>query len=104
MSTYIKKKPTYRRKRQREPLVDGDVESSEAVTHTRIAIPQSDGTVSFDHVLESLHSSTPSERAEPMQFEVPPIIDDWNHEHTNNRSPSPTLPPRKCRVSDDFNI
>jgi hypothetical protein len=34
MSSHIKRKPMFRRKTARQPMVDGDVELAEAVTHT----------------------------------------------------------------------
>ena len=102
MSTYIKKKQTYRRRRAREPMVDGDVESAEAVTHTRIAEHQDDGSVIIKHVLESLDSSTPESRDEPRHFEVTHDRENYNNEEMHNMYPPQTPRLRKCRVSVIF--
>jgi len=97
MSTYIKRKQTYRRKRAREPLVDGDVESAEAVTNTRIAVPQDDGTVIYKHVLESLE--TPRSTGEPKPRDNPLFVDDPNYDQIHNMSPPPPSQTRTRRVS-----
>jgi hypothetical protein len=100
MSTFLKKKPTYRRKRAREPMVDGDVDSAEAVTHTRVAETQNDGTTIIKHIVESLDnpsssSAGHSEMAGQSQMDAPTSHDnqmpDW--------SPPNTPRPRKSRVS-----
>jgi len=98
MSTYIKKKPTYRRKRAREPMVDGDVNSAEAVTHTRIAVPQDDGSMLITEVLESLDSTPPVTITEQRQ---PNAQQDDVHEYEQmNISPPQSPQPKKSRVCD----
>lgn len=83
-------------------MVDGDVDSSEAVTHTRIAVPQTDGSVVFKHILESLDSTSSSSLLGPMQVDVPHAsADDFND--LNQHTPPPETPqPRKCRTQRDY--
>jgi hypothetical protein len=102
MSTYLRVKKSVKRKRGREPLVDGELDSSEAVTHTRMAVTQDDGTVVMKHVLESL--DTPPQRltAEPNQVEIPPSVDNANYEQIQDMSPPPIERSRKSRVSIFF--
>ena len=47
----------------REPMVDGDVNAAEAVTHTRYAETQDDGTTIIKHIVESLDSNPSSSLA-----------------------------------------
>ena len=51
-------------------MVEGEVESAQAVTHTRIAVTQDDGTVVIKQVLESLDNTPQQVTAEPKQPEV----------------------------------
>ena len=102
MSTYIKKKTTYRRNRAREPIVDGDLNSAEAVTHTRVAVAQDDGTMIITEVLESLDSKpqvpqvSMAEQRDPI---VPRNGEDLHYEQMNISPPS-SPQPRKSRVCD----
>src|SRR6266446_228541 len=100
MSTYVKKKKSYRRQRPRVPMVEGDVDSSEAVTHTRIAIPQDDGSFIFKNVLESLDSTSSTSKSVPMQVDVPPQVNDFND--INHDTSPPTPPPRRSRTQRDY--
>jgi CxC2 like cysteine cluster associated with KDZ transposases len=101
MSSYIKKKKSYRRQRPRLPMVDGDVDSSEAVTHTRIAVPQADGTFLFKNVLESLDSTSSSSFSAAMDVDVPPpLADNYNDIPNHSRAQSPQ--PRKGRTQKDY--
>jgi hypothetical protein len=98
MSTFIKKKATYRHKRAREPMVDGDLDSAEAVTHTRVAETQNDGTTIFKHVTESLDTTASSSLAGQNTMEGMPRNDDFN-DQMPDVSPPQTPRPRKSRVS-----
>ena len=80
-------------------MVDGDVDSAEAVTHTRIAVPQSDGTVEIQQVLKALDTSSLRIGPEPLQLEGPPATDDFNYDQMENMSPPQLPPPKKNRVS-----
>jgi hypothetical protein len=95
MATYIKPRKVYRRMRPRQTMVDGDVDSAEAVTHTRFAETQDDGSIIIRQVLESLDSPIPTSTAAPMQWEV---MQDFNNEEIPNMTPPQTPPPRKHRV------
>ena len=48
-------------------MVEGEVQSARAVTHTRIAVTQDDGTVVIKQVLESLDDTPQKVTAEPKQ-------------------------------------
>jgi hypothetical protein len=80
---------------------DGDVESSGAVTHTRIAEPQDDGTTIIKTILESLDSSPPISRQQ-MDIELQPVNNDFHDEQMQNMTPPQSPRPRKCRVSITF--
>ena len=73
MSTYIKVKPSNKCKR-RALMVEGGVQSAQAVTHTRIVVTQDDGTVVIKQVLESLDDTPQKVTAEPKQ----PIVYYWS--------------------------
>jgi hypothetical protein len=81
-------------------MVDGDVELAEAVTHTRIAVPQPDGSVIIDRVLESLESTPPLQSTSRCEDNVPlgvPLgVEENNFEMNISRSPSPL--PKKSKV------
>lgn len=102
MSTILKKKQSYRRRRAREPMVDGDVDSAEAVTHTRIAESQDDGTTIIKHVLESLDSIQTHSTAGQMRMDSAPPLDNFNNEQLQEMDMSrpPTPQPKKSRVSN----
>jgi hypothetical protein len=79
--------------------VDGDVNSAEAVTHTRVAETQIDGTTIIKHVLESLDSSPPITSAESLQTGSTQAMDDQHdYEQMANDSRPHTPRPRRCRV------
>lgn len=80
-------------------MVDGDVESSKAVTHTRIAVTQNDGSVVIKHVLESLDTPPQISMAPSKQLDVLPNNDDTIFNDMPNMSPPPSAPPRTYRVS-----
>jgi hypothetical protein len=90
-------------------MVDGDVELAEAVTHTRIAVPQHDGSIIIDHILESLDQSTSK-----IDQEVPLAERDGNYEvpfgeHNNNYeemnvSVPPSPVPKRSKVIVSFFI
>lgn len=80
-------------------MIDGDVDSAQAVTHTKIAVTQNDGTVVIKQVLESLDTAPQRSTGEPSELELPPVIDDPFLNHMNNMSPPPTGPPKTYRVN-----
>lgn len=81
-------------------MVDGDVDSAEAVTHTRVAETQIDGTTIIKHVLESLDSSPSIPRAESLQTTTTHAMDEQHdYEQMANDSRPHTPRPSKCRVS-----
>jgi hypothetical protein len=101
MSKYIEKKPkTYRRMKPRTPLVVGDVESADVVTHRRIAVTQPDGTQVISHVLESLDPSPALPTVKPIQIQASSSTTQLNYDdiHVPNMSPPPTPQPRRSRV------
>jgi hypothetical protein len=78
-------------------MVDGDVQSAEAVTHTRIAVPQEDGSVKFEHVLESLDSSrTPLIRQLPLQDQA--ARDALDNDYIDHILPPDSPRPSRSRV------
>lgn len=79
-------------------MIDGDVDSAQAVTHTRIAVTQNDGTVVIKKVLESLDAAPQRSAVEPSELELPRVMDDPFFDHMN-MSPPPTGPPKTYRVS-----
>lgn len=84
--------------------MDGDIESGEAVTQTRIAITHEDGSVAFKHVLESLDSHPRSTLGTlgTIQSDVRPVREDVDIGHIDNGSPPPTSQPRNSRVRKFF--
>ena len=80
-------------------MADGDVDSAEAVTHTRIAELQEDGTTIIKHVLESLDSPPSSSTTGRMQKPPNPPNNDFNNDQMQDMSPPPTPSPKKSRVS-----
>jgi hypothetical protein len=80
-------------------MVEGDLDSAEAVTHRRYAETQEDGSVMIKQVLERLDITPPLPRSEPMKPQGPDVTDDFNNDHMGNRSPRETTPPRRSRVS-----
>lgn len=85
-------------------MIDGDLDSSEAVTLSRFAVPQDDGTTIINHVLESLDPSAAHLSTASVQLEISQPNDDYNYDH--NMSPPPSPRPKKCRVRiiPDFEI
>ena len=105
MSTFIKKKPTIWRKRARQPMVDGDVDSAEAVTHTRVAETQNDGTTIIKHSVESLDSPISSMAGQSqMAGQSFTSYNNFNNDQLPEMSPPNTPRTRKSRVSIDLNI
>ena len=85
-------------------MVDGDVELSEAVTHTRIAKPQPDGSVIIDYILESMDQTTSQINNEvPLgvhgnNYEAPNSVHDNNYDEMNVSVPSSPVP-KKSKVT-----
>ena len=82
-------------------MVDGDVDSAEAVTHTRIAEPQNDGSIVIKHVLESLDSPPLCSSAGQMTIDPRPPLVDYNNDQMQDMSPPQTPRTKKSRVSDN---
>jgi len=87
-------------------MVDGDIETGEAITHTRIAVPQEDGSMAIEQVLETLHSSqncgTSTIHSDPPPVNTYNIDNEYNeyNEHNDHMSrPNSPQPKRKNRVS-----
>lgn len=80
-------------------MVDGDVDSAEAVTHTRISVSQNDGKVLIKQVLEKLDSPPQNPRTDIRRLDDHPGMDNPIVEHMQNMSPPPPGPARKKRVS-----
>lgn len=80
-------------------MVDGDVDSAEAVTHTRIAETQNDGSTIIKHIVESLDSTPLASSAGPCQMETSTSYDDFNNEQFHDMSPPRTPRPRKSKVN-----
>ena len=73
-------------------MVDGDLDSAEAVTHRRYAEIQSDGTTIIKQVLESLDPTPPRVTLLPLN--------NFNNDQMQNMNISAPLTPRpkKSRV------
>jgi hypothetical protein len=84
MSTHIQPKKSQKRKRGKQPMVDGEPDSAQVVTHKQITVISDDGTMVKKKVLESLDTPAPSAAAEPKAPEIPPT----DHE-MDNMSPQP---------------
>lgn len=93
------KRQTYRRMRPKKPMVDGDVDSAKATTHTRFAETQEDGSIIIKKVLESLDPSPSVQKKADTQFNYTHVTDNENVE-MHNISPPFTPQPRKCRVNN----
>lgn len=84
--------------RPRQPLVDGDIDSAEAVTHTRIAVPQEDGSIAVKVVLESLGSPPPTKATFPIQSGNTSVYNDYNDDPMDDMNPLPSPQQKKSRV------
>ena len=82
----------------REPMVDGDVNAAEAVTHTQFAETQDDGTTIIKHIVESLDSNPSSSSAGQRQTQQ----DNLYNEPIHDISPPHTPRQRKSRVNIDI--
>jgi hypothetical protein len=89
MSTYIKKKQSYKRRQGRAPIIAGDIDSARAVTNTKIAVTQRDGSVVIKQILESLDAPYQRITDKPNEREEQPILDDYNFDQMDNMSPPP---------------
>ena len=76
--SYIKPRKSQKRKRGREPMVEGDLTSAKAVTHTKVTVMNDDGTTSVEHVLESLDNPRKL-KADPKH--LPPVDYDMHDMH-----------------------
>src|SRR6202789_1593835 len=71
MSTYLQHNKTQKRKRGRKPMVDGELDSARAVTHTKVTVINDDGTVDVKRVLESLDTPKPKFTTDPKRSKMP---------------------------------
>jgi hypothetical protein len=92
MSTHIQPKKSQKRKRGKQPLVDGQPDSAQVVTHSKIRVMGDDGTMVMKKILESLDTPTHALSAEPKDPDMPPI--DYE---MGNISPQP-VPVKTYRV------
>jgi len=101
MSGIIRRPQTFRRKKATKIMVDGDLDSAEAVTYTPIAELQNDGTTVIKHVLERLDVNTVPSMAGQSRTDPLPPINDYNNDQEEDMpaSPPPNTGPRKRRVS-----
>ena len=60
MSAFTKKNRSHKRKQGKDPLIDGEPESAQAVTHTTVRHTLNDGTTSSERVLVSLDAPSPT--------------------------------------------
>jgi len=79
-------------------MVDGDIDAAEAVTHTRFAETQDDGTTIIKHIVESLDSKPSLSLAGQSQTHQ----DNLYNEPMPDISPPHTPRQRKSRVSIDI--
>lgn len=80
-------------------MVDGDVEYSQAVTHSKIAITNDDGTVVVQQVLESLDIPAQASSANAIGGGIRPVTYDEDMDPIHDMSPPPTSTAKKSRVS-----
>ena len=85
-------------------MVDGDLDSAEAVTHTRYAEIQPDGTTIIKQFLQSLDSAPIGVPDRPMRIETPRPVENFNDDQMQdlNDSPLPTPSAKKSRVRLDL--
>lgn len=79
-------------------MVDGDIDSAEAITHTRIAVTQNDGTVLLQQVVETLDSPPQKSKSNLRRSDDYPGMDD-HIEHMQDMSSPPPGQAKKKRVS-----
>ena len=80
-------------------MVEGDPRLAEAVTHTRMAIPQDDGSFVIKEILESLDTPPTDSRSDTLQrvLPQPQPENDNNYEHMDYTPPQ-SPQPKKSRV------
>jgi hypothetical protein len=86
MSTYLHPKKTQKRKRGRNPIVDGELDSARAVTHTKVTVINDDGTVDVKRVIESLDTPKPTSIPNPKRPEMPDQDYEMDYEIDNMSS------------------
>lgn len=75
-----KKNRSQKRKRGKDPLIDGEPESAQVVTHTTIKVTLNDGSTSSQRVLVPLDApSPPMNRVDHIQ-DFSDIAYDFEHE------------------------
>jgi hypothetical protein len=60
MSSFTKKNRSQKRKRGKDPLIDGEPDSAQVVTHTTVKVTLNDGSTSSQRVLVPLDAPSPS--------------------------------------------
>jgi hypothetical protein len=79
-------------------MVDGDVDSSHAVTHTRHAERKEDGSMYFTHVLESLDSAPTTSQSTSSPLQPMTFQDNFDDGPMDNPSRPSTPRPKKSKV------
>ena len=79
-------------------MVEGDLDSAKAITHTRFAETQDDGSIIIKNVVESLDPSPSISTLPQSSFQKPSLAENFN-EQINNMSPPQSPQPKKCRVT-----
>jgi len=94
----MKNNKSHKRKRGKDPLVDGEPESAQAVTYSKVEVTRRDGTTTTRQVLESLDmppQPLPPKPLDRVIRELDVSSAHWTHEDTE-RSPPP--PRHKVRI------
>jgi hypothetical protein len=60
MSSFTKKNRSQKHKRGKDPLIDGEPDSAQVVTHTTIKVTLNDGSTSLERVLVPLDAPSPT--------------------------------------------
>lgn len=68
-------------------MIAGDIDSARAVTNTKIAVTQSDGSVVIKQIVESLDTPSHKITDKSNDREDQPIQDDYNFDPMDNMSP-----------------
>jgi hypothetical protein len=93
MSSITKKNRSHKRKRGKDPLIDGEPDSAQVVTHTTVKVTLNDGSTSSTRVLVPLDAPSPPITTMDQMQDISDITYDIEHE-------SP--PPDKRRTNQVF--
>jgi len=96
LSPTMNAQKSHKRKRGKQPMVDGDINSAQAVMHMKITKTNNDGTTLTKHILVSLDSpkKTTSSCAE-TGGEIPVI--DYEMDNLSPPPPETTAGNRVCK-------